>query len=286
MLQIILGAFLISFSSVFVKLVHVGPTSALFYRFTFGASALFITAFIIKTPLFRDLRSLMYSGLAGFLFSLDLFFWHRSILYVGPGFATILANFQIFILPLIGVVFLGERLRFLFIVSVIFAFSGLILLAGLDFHSMPPLYLRGIIYGFFTACCYSGVNLTIQKSQRLPVKLGPVSNMAWLCFFGLVFGSLEVTASGETFIIPDMQSLLVLIAYGMICSGLGWYFITKGLARVSISLAGLALILQPALAFLWDILFFEKPVTALNIGGAVITVIAMYLGFISRSRES
>ncbi len=286
MLQILLGAILISFSSVFVKLVHVGPTAALFYRFSFGASALFITAFIVKTPLFRDLRSFLYSGLAGLLFSLDLFFWHRSILYVGPGFATILGNFQVFILALIGVVFLGERLRFLFIVSVIFAFSGLILLTGLNFHSMPPLYLRGIIYGLLTACCYSGVNLTIQKSQKLPVKLGPVANMAWLCFFGLMFGSLEVTASGETFIIPDIQSLLVLMAYGIICSGVGWYFITKGLSRVSISLAGLALILQPALAFLWDVLFFEKPVTALNIGGAAITVTAMYLGFISRSGNS
>lgn len=283
MLQIILGAFFISFSSVFVKLVHTGPTTSLFYRFFFGASALFVTAFINRTPLFRDLRSFLFAVLAGFLFSLDLFFWHRSILYVGPGLATILANFQIFILTVIGIVFMGERLRILSIVSAVLAFAGLVFLTGLDFHSLDPLFLRGVIFGLLTACCYSGVTLTIQKSQKLFKKLDPVSNMAWLCFFGCVFGSLEVIASGETFLIPDIQSLLILISYGVICSALGWYLITKGLPRVSISLAGLSLILQPALAFIWDILFFKKPLTPFNILGATVTIIAIYMGIVSRT---
>ncbi|MFC1839666.1 DMT family transporter [Thermodesulfobacteriota bacterium] len=284
MVQIFIGAILISFSSVFVKLVHVGPTSSMFYRFFFGALALFLAALITKTPLFRDFKSFCYAGLAGFIFSLDLFFWHRSILFVGPGLATILANFQVFILTLIGLVFLGERLRVLFIFSVILAFSGLTLLIGLDFQSMDRLFQRGIIYGLLTACCYSGVTLTIQKSQKLSVRLGPISNMAWLCLFGSVLGSFGVMISGESFIIPDIESLLYLMAYGVICSGIGWYFITKGLPRVSVSLAGLSLTLQPTFAFLWDVLFFAKPVTIQNLVGAVITFFAIYLGTVSRSR--
>lgn len=268
----------------FVKLVHVGPTAALFYRFLFGAIALFIAAPIRKVPLFNGYRSLFYGGLAGFLFSLDLFFWHRSIHYVGPGLSTILANFQVFILTAVSIVFMKERLRFLFIASVILAFSGLVLLVGIDFQSMGPLFKRGIIFGLLTACCYSGVTITVQKSQKIPDKLDPVSNMAWLCFFGALFGSIEVWISNESFIIPDMTSLLFLIAYGSICSGLGWYLITKGLPRVSISLAGLSLILQPALAFVWDVLFFAKTLTMLNIAGVIITIAAIYMGAVSRSK--
>jgi drug/metabolite transporter (DMT)-like permease len=107
--------------------------------------------------------------------------------------------------------------------------------------------------------------------------------MAWLCFFGSIFGSLGVTASGETFFIPDISSLLFLMAYGIICSGIGWYLITKGLPGASISLAGLSLILQPVLAFIWDVLFFERPVTLMNITGALIAIVAIYMGVISRS---
>lgn len=284
MLQIILGAIIISFSSVFVKLVHVGPTATLFYRFFFAAIALVLAIVISKTPLFRGFRSFGLAAVAGFLFSLDLFFWHRSILFIGPGLATILAGFQIFILPIAGVIFLKEHLKPLFIISVIFAFAGLVLLTGIDVSSMEPQYRIGILYGMLTALCYSGITFTIQISQKLHDRLDPIANMAWLCIFGTIFGSLEVVASGESFIITDVRSLLFLIAYGVICSSIGWYLITKGLPQVSISMAGLSLILQPALSLLWDVLFFNKPVSLINISGAVIALAAMYMGALNRSR--
>jgi drug/metabolite transporter (DMT)-like permease len=168
MLQIILGAIIISFSSVFVKMVHVGPTAALFYRFLFGGVALVIGLILSKMPLFRSVRSLGLAATAGLLFSFDLFFWHRSILYIGPGLATILAGFQIFILTLIGGCFLKEHLKPMFIISVILAFTGLVLITGVDFKSMEPQYRLGILYGMLTAFCYSGITLTIQISQKLP----------------------------------------------------------------------------------------------------------------------
>ena len=285
MLQIILGAIIISFSSVFVKMVDTGPTATMFYRFFFGGVALVIGLLISKTTLFRGFRSLGLAATSGLLFSLDLFFWHRSILYIGPGLATILAGFQIFILPVIGVLFLKEQIKPLFIISVILAFTGLVLLTGVDFNSMEPQYRLGVIYGMLTALCYSGITLTIQISQKRPDRLDPIANMAWLCIFGAFFGSLEVVASGESFIIPDIRSLLFLIAYGVICSSIGWYLITKGLPHVSISMAGLSLILQPALSFLWDVLFFNKPLTFMNIIGALIALAAMYMGTLSRSRS-
>ncbi len=282
MIQIIIGAVLISFSSVFVKLVNTGPTSALFYRFFFGAVTLFIYSFFSKTKLYKNIRSLLYAALAGFFFSLDLFLWHRSILWAGPGLATILANFQVFILTLISVLFMKERLRLIYVLTVLLAFAGLILLTGVGFEAMDSLYRKGIIFGLLTAFCYSGITLTIQKSQRLPVKLDPLSNMAWLCFFGAVFGGVEVVSCGESFIIPDIESLVFLFLYGAVCSGLGWCLITKGLSCVSISVAGLALILQPAFAFVWDVLFFSKPVTFFNITGAAVTIAAIYIGSVSR----
>jgi drug/metabolite transporter (DMT)-like permease len=284
LLQIFLGAIIISFSSVFVKMVHTGPTSTLFYRFLFGGVALIIALMITKTPLFRSLRTLGLAAASGLLFSLDLFLWHRSILFVGPGLATILAGFQIFILPLIGVLFLKEHLKPLFIISIILAFAGLVFLTGADVNSMEPQFRIGIVYGMLTAVCYSGITLTIQISQKLSHRLDPIANMAWLCIFGAFFGSFEVVASHESFIIPDIRSLFFLITYGVVCSSIGWYLITKGLPHVSISMAGLSLILQPALSFLWDVLFFKKPVSFMNAIGAVIALSAMYIGALSRSR--
>ena len=42
--------------------------------------------------------------------------------------------------------------------------------------------------------------------------------------------------------------------------------------------AGLALLLQPTLSFVWDVLFFGRPMQAIEIAGAAIALVAIYLG--------
>ena len=48
-------------------------------------------------------------------------------------------------------------------------------------------------------------------------------------------------------------------------------------------LAGLALLLQPTLSFVWDVLFFGRPMQPIEIAGAAIALFAIYLGSRSRS---
>jgi drug/metabolite transporter (DMT)-like permease len=52
------------------------------------------------------------------------------------------------------------------------------------------------------------------------------------------------------------------------------------------SLAGLTLLLQPLLASVWDVLFFRHPVTILQGAGAVVTLVAIYLGTIASPAEA
>lgn len=278
MLQVLFGAFLISFSSVFVKLVHVGPTSSMFYRFFFGGAALLCAVIVRRESVWKGFHTMKWAIMGGFIFSIDLFFWHRSIHYVGPGLATILANFQVFSLSVIGALFLKEKLTFRFLISVPLAFTGLFMIIGWQFDSMDMLYVWGIIYGLLTAVCFTGLTLVMQKSQKIPDKHSPVVNMMWVCFFGSLLGGVLVVASGETFVIPDIYSLFFLVVYGAVCTGLGWAFISKGLPKITVSLAGLVLILQPTGSFIWDMLIFSRPTTGLQLTGAVLTISAIYLG--------
>jgi drug/metabolite transporter (DMT)-like permease len=54
--------------------------------------------------------------------------------------------------------------------------------------------------------------------------------------------------------------------------------IASSLPQVSTTEAGLALLLQPSLSFVWDVLFFARAVSTTELAGAVITLIAIYLG--------
>jgi len=59
---------------------------------------------------------------------------------------------------------------------------------------------------------------------------------------------------------------------------LGWLLIGGSLPRVSAAAAGIALLLQPALSFAWDVLFFARSITLQELVGAVIVLGAIYLG--------
>jgi drug/metabolite transporter (DMT)-like permease len=286
MAHVLAGAFLISFASVFVKIANVGPTAAMFYRFLFGGIALACAALVMKEPLWRGARAFLWALASGTAFSCDLFFWHRSIHYVGPGLATILANFQVFGLAFVGVCFLKERLGWRRGLAIPMSMVGLFLLVGWDWLELGDRYHMGVVFGLITAAFYTILTLVLRKSQTLPVRLSPTANMAWVGLIGSVIAGFETPLTAESFIIPDIRSFAALAAYGALCSGLGWSLIAAGLPRMQASRAGLVLILQPTLAFVRDILFFSRQTTYIAVTGALLTLAAIYLGGASASEES
>jgi drug/metabolite transporter (DMT)-like permease len=67
--------------------------------------------------------------------------------------------------------------------------------------------------------------------------------------------------------------------------GVGMLFITSSLPHVTTTQAGLALLLQPTLSFAWDVLFFARSMTLVELCGAAIALFAIYLGSRSRSEQ-
>ena len=134
-LRLFAGATLISFSPVFVNLVSVSPTTSGFYRVLIGGTALML--FLVLTGRRLDFRAGVWRALLGTVvfFSLDLWFWHRSILYIGPGLSTLLANLQVFFMMLAGVLLLGQRPNVIQILAVPLAIVGLVMIVGPDWQA-------------------------------------------------------------------------------------------------------------------------------------------------------
>jgi drug/metabolite transporter (DMT)-like permease len=102
-----------------------------------------------------------------------------------------------------------------------------------------------------------------------------------LCIISLVTAALLAASSwprGDSFAVPDARSWLALIAYAFFSQVCGWWLITSGLPRLRTSVAGLLLLLQPSLAFIWDVLLFDPRVTVASGCGAVVALGAIYLG--------
>ena len=282
LLQVALGAALISFSPVLVNVAHVGPTVSGFYRLLFGGLALTIIVLVRRDRLWAGRSHLVLAILAGVLLAVDLAVWHRSILLIGPGLATILGNFQVFFLAAYGVLVLHEQPSVRLKAAVPLAVLGLILIFGLDWSALQPGYRLGLLLGVLTGLFYAGYILTLRRAQAQPGAPNAMVTVALLCLVGSVFAAGAVELEGESFRIPDAWTWGVLIAYGLIPQVAGWVLISRALPKVEASRAGLVLLLQPALAFLWDLLLFRRPTAPVELLGATLTLCAIYLGATGR----
>ncbi|MFC1762102.1 DMT family transporter [Planctomycetota bacterium] len=277
-LQVALGASIISFSSVFVKWADVSPTVSGFYRMLFGSLALVVLLVVTRGHIRLTRRTGLFALLASGFFAMDLFCWHYSIHWIGPGLATLLANFQVFILATIGIVIFREVFSLRLVTSILLAMLGLVLLIGKQWHTGTHHYQRGIALGLLTACCYAGYVLSLRQAQskhRWQEKLGILLVVTALCATWL--GCLAAS-QGHSFVIPNPRSWLALLTYGILCQCLAWACISMGLPKIPSSRVGLLLLLQPTLAFVWDLLFFAQRLTLVQSFGAILALMAIYVG--------
>jgi drug/metabolite transporter (DMT)-like permease len=277
-LQMLVGTVFISFSAVFVKISHIGPTVAGFYRVAFGAVFLLIVVLVKRESLWRGWTPMWLALAAGAFFAGDLISWHRSIHYIGPGLSTILANFQVFFLAVIGVVFLKERPTWQFLVSIPLAIVGLFLLFGVDWESLSPTYKTGVWLALMCAVMYTGFLLVLRRSQFRQVRLKPTANLTIISIVTAVMLAPVGVLQGESFAIVDRQTAWALVSYGVLCQAIGWIIISWAVTKIEASRVGLLLLLQPTLTFTWDILFFKRPTTSIEIMGALLTLAAIYFG--------
>ena len=197
-LQLTVGAVLISFSGVYVKLARVTPAAAGFYRMAFGGLVLLVIIAIRKEIQWPGWRFFLMGVFASLWFALDLFFWHASIHYIGPGLATLLANFQVFFMAVAGVLFLGEKLRLKLVLAVPLALLGLFLVVGISWDRLGPDYRLGVYLGLATAVCYSCFLLTLRKLQGAETRISAMATLTLVSAFTSAFLAMEIWRTGGT----------------------------------------------------------------------------------------
>ncbi|MEZ0575318.1 DMT family transporter [Halodesulfovibrio aestuarii] len=285
-----IGALIISFSPVLVRLTSVSPDSSAFYRVLFGGITLMIISFIRRERFSVPLRIWGLVVLAGLFFAFDLKCWHRAIGYVGPGLATILGNLQVFATAAFGALLFKEIISKRLIVALPLAVIGLFLLIGLDLHEVSSDILWGLLFGLLTAVSYSCYLICLRQSQFTEKKLPLFANMGIISLITALSVGVSMGATGDSFVIPTVSDWFYLILYGVFCQGIGWAFISKGLPKLPAAIAGLLMLLQPALAFVWDVIFFKRPTGTHGLVGVALVLFAIGMGIygqqaVARSKE-
>jgi drug/metabolite transporter (DMT)-like permease len=286
LILIAVGAVCISFAPVLVKAVDgagLGPTGIGMYRCLIGAGLLFLAALHRGDRLLLPRKVMGLLALAGFIFFLDLFVWHRSIILAGAGMATILGNTQVFATAVLSLLLFRERLSGRFIVAASSAMAGVVLLVGIGSDvSFEGRYLQGIVFGLLTGIVYASFLITVRQVGRIPGNGTNLTRIAWISLFAGLFLSVSAVVEGDLGPPPDLKTWSLLFLLALVAQSVGWLMIARSLPKVSGAIGGLLLLLQPVLATAWGALLFREHLEPIQMIGAAITLVAIYAGSLSR----
>jgi drug/metabolite transporter (DMT)-like permease len=268
----VLGAVAIAWSSILVRLSHASPSTAAIFRCAYALPVLGLLAWREDRKFGpRRVRDRRIAVFAGVFFAADLIMWHTSIEDVGAGLATVLANIQVVLVPLVAWAVLSERPARRVLAALPIAMLGVLLISGaLEHGAYGRSPARGALYGIGAGVAYVGFLLLLRRGgSDLRRPAGPLfdatATAAVLCIpAGLLIGNADLA--------PDWPGAGWLITLALTSQVFGWLLITVSLPRLRAAMTSLLLCVQPiGSVVLAAIIFGESP------SGMQLTGVAMVL---------
>jgi drug/metabolite transporter (DMT)-like permease len=271
----VLGAIAIAFSSILVRLSHASPSTAAIFRCAYALPVLGLLAVREDRRLGRRSWSERRPAvLSGVFFSADLILWHHSIGDVGAGLATVLANVQVVLVPLVAWGVLKEVPGRRVLAALPIALLGVVLISGaLEHGAYGRNPTRGAVFGLGAGVAYVGFLLLLRRGGAdLRRPSGPLfdatATAAVLCVIaGLVIG--------DAHLVPKWPGAAWLVTLALTSQVLGWLLITASLPRLPAALTSLLLTVQPIGSVALGALIFGESPSSLQLVGVLVVLAAL-----------
>ncbi|GAC1626006.1 MAG: DMT family transporter [Nevskia sp.] len=270
-----LGATLIGFAAIVVRLVDIGPTAVAFWRLAIAVPALYLLRAATQPasaprPGGRALVLLLLAGLA---FAADLALWHRSIHLTSVANATLLSNLSPVFLALTLHFGFGEKHAPRFWVGLALALAGAAWLVA-DSLRIGPETALGDLLGAATAVFYAGYQLLVSRSRRL---YSALDVMLWSSLAGAAVLLPLAAISGERLLPASLHDWLLLAVLGLVVHVGGQGLIAWAQAHLPASFASVTLLVQPVAAALFAWVLLGEGFGARQAIGAVIVLAGILL---------
>lgn len=269
-----MGATAISFSALFFHYAGVSALTGAFFRPAYAVPVLFVMWWMVRSRDTRTTRDRWIAVGSGVLLAIDFVCWHLSIGHLGTGLSTLIANAQVVVVAVIAWFFLDERPDRVVAISIPVVLAGVALVSGLgrddSFGADPVL---GTVLALASAVAYAGFLLTWRASNRVRApsvgSLLDASVGAALTTLAVapLFGTLDLT--------PSWPSHGWLLALALLCQVVGWLAIGYALPRLPAAETSTFILLQPVLTMVWGALLLAERPSAMQLGGAALTLVGV-----------
>jgi drug/metabolite transporter (DMT)-like permease len=279
----VIGACLIAFSSILVRLSHASPSTAAIFRCAYALPILGALAWWEDrrhgARNWHDRRAAIASGV---FFAADLIMWHHAIADVGAGLATVLANIQVALVPLVAWLLLAERPARRVLVALPIALLGVLLISGaLESHAYGRNPTRGAVFGLGAGIAYVGFLLLLRRGGvdlRRPA--GPLFDAtATAVVLSVAAGALI----GDARLVPVWPGAGWLVLLALSSQVLGWLAIVVSLPRLPAALTSLLLTIQPLGSVAAAAVIFGESPSALQLIGVAAVLGALVVATAARA---
>jgi drug/metabolite transporter (DMT)-like permease len=268
----VIGAVTIAFSSILVRLSHASPSDAAIFRCVYALPVLGLL--VLREDRrhgrrrWRERRAGLLSGV---FFAIDIMLWNRSIADVGAGLATVLANIQVVLVPLVAWAFLSERparsARWALPVSGV----GVVLISGVleqGAYGRDP--RAGTLLGLGAGVAYVGFLLLLRRGGAdLRRPAGPLFDATLVSAIVCIPAGLVI---GDAHLVPNWPSAGWLALLALSSQVLGWLLISSSLPRLPAALTSVLLTLQPLGSVALAALIFGESPSPLQLAGVALVL--------------
>ncbi len=217
-----------------------------------------------------DAVALMIPGL---FFAGDLALWHWSIELTTVANATLFANCAPILVSLVAWLWMGERLRWVFVAGLVCALAGAAGVVGSSFE-LGAQNVRGDGLGLLTAVFYGAYILSVK---RVRARFSTPVVMVWSIPVACAVLLVVALASAETLTPATARGWLVLLGLAVICQVGGQGLIAYALAHLPASFSCVSLLIQPVAAAVFAWLILDETLGPLQAGAGVLVLVGIYL---------
>jgi drug/metabolite transporter (DMT)-like permease len=273
----VLGALVIAFSGILVRLADVSPSTAAVFRCLWALPPLALLAYLERRrygP--RSRRDRLLALGAGILFAVNLTAWHHSIAAMGAGLSTVLANIQVVLVGVLAWAVLGEQPEKRALAAIPLLLVGVVLISGVvgeGAYGDDP--LLGVVFGVLTAIAYALFLLILREGNsddRRPA--GPLFDAT---LTGCIFSALGGLAVGDLDLWPGLEAQAWLVTLALTSQVLGWLLISVSLPRLPAVITSIVLMLQPVTTVLLGAVLLDEAPSAVQLSGVAVVLTGVAL---------
>jgi drug/metabolite transporter (DMT)-like permease len=281
----VMGASIIAFSGIIVRLADVSPETAAFFRCAFALPPLGALAWWERRRFGpRPWRERRVGLAAGVFFSADLIFWHYSIADVGAGLATVLGNLQVVLVAFLAWMLLGERPGRRVLTAVPIVFGGAVLISGvLGQGAYGDNPVRGTVFGIATSLSYA-VFILILRQMNADIRR-PAGPLFDATLTSAVLTAVVCGAYGAVDFTPPLGAVGWLVLLGVSSQVVGWLLISISLPRLPAALTSVLLLIQPISSVALAAIILGEDPTPVQIAGVVVILAGVVWATSSRAER-